>query len=75
MADDVLDVDAAVAQSGALFIGLGNLGLECDHAFKPVLNLGHLDSFVMCASPRVLSTSLVSPSSILPRKLRMRHIW
>ena len=34
-ADEVLDVDAAVAQGAALLVGLGDLGLEGDDAFEP----------------------------------------
>ena len=40
-ADEVLDVDAAVAQRGALLVGLGDLGLERDDTFEAVLDLGH----------------------------------
>ena len=39
--DDLLDVDPAVAQRGALLVGLGDLGLERDHALEPVVDLGH----------------------------------
>ena len=40
-ADDLLDVDPAVAQRGALLVGLRDLGLEGDHALEPVVHLGH----------------------------------
>ena len=33
-ADDLLDVDTAVAQCGAFLVGLGDLGLEGDHALQ-----------------------------------------
>ena len=39
--DDVLDVDAAVAQRGPFLVGLGDLGLEGDDALEPVVDLGH----------------------------------
>jgi len=39
--DDVLDVDAAVAQGRALPVGFGDLGLEGDDALEPVVHLGH----------------------------------
>ena len=40
-ADELLDVDAAVAQRGALLVGLGDLRLERDDTFEAVLDLGH----------------------------------
>ena len=36
-ADELLDVDAAVAEHAALAIGLGDLGLDRDDAFEPRL--------------------------------------
>ena len=39
-ADQVLDVDAAVAQRAAGFVGLGDLGREGDDAFQARLDLG-----------------------------------
>ena len=44
--DEVLDVDAAVAQRAALPVGLGDLGLEGDDAFEAGLEVGHLRSSV-----------------------------
>ena len=38
-ADEVLDVDAAVAQRATLFVGLGDLGGEGDDAFEARLDL------------------------------------
>ena len=38
-ADEVLDVDAAVAQRAAVFVGLGDLGGEGDDAFEARLDL------------------------------------
>ena len=38
-ADEVLDVDAAVAQRAALFVGLGDLGLERDDALETRLEV------------------------------------
>ena len=38
-ADEFLDVDAAVAQRAALFVGLGDLGGEGDDAFEARLDL------------------------------------
>ena len=40
-ADDLLDVDAAVAQRGPFLVGLGDLGLERDDALEPVVYLSH----------------------------------
>src|SRR2546422_226068 len=40
-ADELLDVDPAVAQRGALLVGLGDLCLERDDALEPVVYLGH----------------------------------
>jgi hypothetical protein len=34
-ADEVLDVDPAVAERAALLVGLRNLGRERDHALEP----------------------------------------
>jgi hypothetical protein len=39
--DQLLDVDAAVAQRGPLLVGLGDLRLERDDTFEAVLDLGH----------------------------------
>ena len=39
-ADEILDVDAAVAQRAALFVGLGDLGGEGNDAFEARLDLG-----------------------------------
>jgi len=33
-ADQILDIDAAVAQRAAVFVRLGDLGFEGDHAFE-----------------------------------------
>ena len=41
LADEVLDVDAPVAQDAAVTVGLGDLGLECDDALKSGDELGH----------------------------------
>ena len=41
-ADDLLDVDAAVAQRGPFLVGLGDLGLERDDALEPVVHLSHV---------------------------------
>src|ERR1700730_8875603 len=38
-ADEVLDIDAAVAQRATLFVGLGDLGGEGDDAFEARLDL------------------------------------
>jgi hypothetical protein len=40
-ADDLLDVDPAVAEGGALLVRLGDLGLEGDDALQAVVDLGH----------------------------------
>ena len=42
LADQIFDVDAAVAQRAALPVGLGDLGLEGDDAFQSRLEFGHL---------------------------------
>ena len=41
LADDLLDVDAAVAQRAAVAVGLGDLGGEGDDAFEPGLDVAH----------------------------------
>ena len=58
-ADDLLDVDAAVAQRRALLVGLGDLGLEGDDALEPV---------VTSSSP-VMSSSVVR-ASVAPQTPR-----
>ena len=40
VADQVLDVDAAVAQGAAVLVRLGDLGAEGDVALQPDLNPG-----------------------------------
>ncbi len=40
-ADDLLDVDAAVAEGRPFLVGFGDLGLERDDAFEPVMYLSH----------------------------------
>ena len=42
VADEFFDVDAAVAQRATLFVGLCDLGRECDDAFEARLDLGVL---------------------------------
>ena len=41
VADELLDVDAAVAERAALAVGLGDLGLERDDAFESGLEVAH----------------------------------
>lgn len=41
LSDQILDVNASIAQRATRFVGLGNLGLEGDHAFQPRLEVGH----------------------------------
>ncbi len=45
-ADQVLDVDTAVAQRRPLPVGLGDLGLESDDAFETVMDLDHAQLLV-----------------------------
>ncbi len=40
-ADQLLDVDAPVAERAALLVGLGDLGREGDHALQPGLDFAH----------------------------------
>src|SRR4051812_30690266 len=47
LADQVFDVDSAIAQRAALFVGFGDLGFECDDAFETVLEIGHVLSYVV----------------------------
>ena len=44
-ADQLLDVDAAVAQRAAVAIGLGDLRGECDDPLETRLNFAHLTRF------------------------------
>jgi hypothetical protein len=39
--DEVLDVDASIAQCAAFLVRLGDLGLERDHAFEARFEVGH----------------------------------
>ena len=41
LADELLDVDAAVAQGAALAVGLGDLGREGDDALEAGLDFAH----------------------------------
>ena len=41
MADEFLDVDSAVPERAALFVGFGDFGLEGDDAFKSWLEVRH----------------------------------
>ena len=45
LADQVLDVDAAVAQRATFLVWLGDLGLEGDHAFQARFEVGHFASW------------------------------
>ena len=51
-ADELLDVDAAVAERAALAVGLGDLGLEGDDALEPGLEVVH-------RRPQRLATGIV----------------
>jgi hypothetical protein len=42
LADEVLDVDAAVAEGAALLVGFGDLRLERDDSLEPGYEVGHL---------------------------------
>ena len=42
LADELLDVDAAIAERAALPVGLGDLRLEGDDALEPWLEVVHL---------------------------------
>ena len=41
VADEILDVDAAIAERPALAVGLGDLGLDGDDAFEARLEVAH----------------------------------
>jgi hypothetical protein len=41
VADELLDVDAAIAENAAFAVGLGDLGLDGDDAFEARLEVGH----------------------------------
>src|SRR2546421_544136 len=68
-ADELLDVDAAVAQRRALLVGLGDLGGEGDDAFQAALYLTHLKlrSVSRCACARWRRTLFTLPHA------RMEH--
>ena len=44
--DELLDVDAAIAEGAALAVGLGDLGLDGDDAFETRLEVAHRTPFV-----------------------------
>ena len=46
VADEILDVHAAVAERAAVLVRLGDLGLERDDAFESRLKIGHFFSFL-----------------------------
>ena len=54
-ADELLDVDAAVAQRAALPVGLGDLGREGDDALEAGLDLAHVTSLRARASRTALA--------------------
>src|SRR3954470_19863814 len=73
-ADELLDVDAAVAQRAALAVGLGDLGGEGDDALQAGLDFGHVGAHVVAStgsgsgisrarSARAAMRSSSSPSS------------
>ena len=41
VADEILDVDAAVAELAPVAVGLGDLGLDRHNAFEPGFELAH----------------------------------
>jgi hypothetical protein len=60
--DQVLDVDAAVAQRRPLLVGFGDLRPERDDAFQTVLDLAHADSSVTLV--RVSPPVLIMPTPV-----------
>ena len=58
-ADELFDVDAAVAQRSALAVGLGDLGLEGNDTFEAVLNylFTHGRTPTMCCCPVAMLTA------------------
>ena len=74
--DDLLDVDTAVAEGGAFLVRLGDLGLERDDPFEPVMHLGHADSFVVVAPAGIVHhapSAAVGPGSVHPATLGRRR--
>ena len=70
-ADELLDVDAAVAQRAALPVGLGDLGGEGDDALQAGLDFGHVGAHVASTGSgsgmsRARSTRAVMRSSSSP---------
>ncbi len=70
VADELLDVDAAVAQRAALPVRLGDLGGEGDHALQAGLDFGHVGAHVASTGsgsgvsrPRRARASMRSSSS------------
>ena len=51
VADELLDVDAAIAERPALAVGLGDLRLEGDDAFEPWPEVGHLKRIYLDPPP------------------------
>ena len=56
VADEVLDVDAAVAERAALLVGLGDLGLDGDDALESWLELVHVAQIYPVPEPLYLGT-------------------
>ena len=59
-ADELLDVDPAVAEGGAFLVRLGDLGVEGDDPLEPVVRPRSCRRMVQTVAPRVASGRLGS---------------
>ena len=69
-ADEVLDVDAAVAQRAAFLVRLGDLGLEGDDALEARLEVGGLRRPVPVTCDRLPSASWARTAVVVVRRAR-----
>ena len=78
LADELLDVDAAVAQRAALAVGLGDLGGEGDDALEAGLDFAHRRSLsdteagALRGRPRLARRAHGTPISLVPPRRRAR---
>ena len=65
MADELFDVDAAVAKRTALAVGLRDLGLDGDDSFETWLEVVHLDRIYRTAGTRRAPGPTYSPAGLM----------
>src|SRR5262245_25650269 len=79
-ADEILDVDASIAQRATLLVRLGDLGLESDHALESGLEVGLAHRRLLCKIKRCATVVAagsgavhIAAGTILNAQLRWRQ--